>query len=105
MTTETPDVPTVQEAKAWWEDNFPARYYAFSSDSTWGGYPVAGLADLNVYSSQPGWLTSSTQLVALTQAEWLSVPTGNLIIKDGKVQTYTAPTETVETTATSSPAS
>lgn len=78
--------------KKWWSDSFPAQYYAYATSNTLGGYPIAALADLNIYSEQPAWLTSSTTVVALTQAEWLSIYPVNLIIKDGKAQTYTAPT-------------
>ena len=92
MTEDT--TATATEKAAWWADSYPAQYYAFPSSTTLGGYPVAGLADLSVYSSQPSWLTSGTTLVALTQAEWLSIVPVNLIIKDGKVQTYVAPVST-----------
>ena len=81
-------------AGKWWSDSFPSQYYAYATSNTLGGYPVAGLADLNIYSKQPDWLTSSTTVVALTQAEWLSIVPVNLIIKDGKVQTYVAPVST-----------
>ena len=90
-------------AGKWWSDSFPSQYYAYATSNTLGGYPVAGLADLNIYSKQPAWLTSSTTVVALTQSEWLSIVPVNLIIKDGKVQTYVAPVTTT-TTTTSSPA-
>lgn len=78
----------------WWSDNFSSQYYAYATSNTLGGYPVAGLSDLNIYSKQPDWLTSSTVVVALTQAEWLALVPVNLIIKDGKVQTYVAPAST-----------
>ena len=80
--------------KKWWSDSFPSQYYAYATSNTLGGYPVAGLSDLNFYSKQPEWLTPSTTVVALTQAEWLSIVPVNLIIKDGKVQTYVAPVST-----------
>ena len=91
--------------KKWWTSNFPSQYCAFATDRTLGGYPVAGLADLNVYSKQPAWLTSSTTVVALTQAEWLSIVPVNLIIKDGKVQTYVAPAATDTGTSSTTAAS
>lgn len=91
--------------KKWWSDSFPSQYYAYATSNILGGYPVAGLADLNIYSKQPAWLISSTTVVALTQSEWLSIVPVNLIIKDGKVQTYVAPvsndTGTSDTTAAS----
>lgn len=101
MTTDASTIPTAAttETAAWWKADYPAQYYAFPSSTTLGGYPVAGLVDLNVYSSQPGWLTSGTTLVALTQAEWLSIVPVNIIIKDGKVQTYTPPATASTTTA------
>ena len=92
-------------AKKWWKDSFPSQYYAYATSNTLGGYPVAGLADLNIYSKQPAWLTSSTTVVALTQAEWLSIVPVNLIIKDGKVQTYVAPTATDTGTSSTTAAS
>lgn len=98
------------EGKKWWADSFPSQYYAYATDKTLGGYPYAGLTNLDIYSKQPDWLTSSTAVVALTKSEWLAIVPVNLIIKDGKVQTYVAPettdTETSGTTteATSSTA-
>ncbi|MFT8336194.1 MAG: hypothetical protein ABF628_08450 [Acetobacter orientalis] len=80
--------------KKWWTSNFPSQYCAFATDRTLGGYPIAGLANLDIYSSEPAWLTASTTVVALTQAEWLSIVPVDLIIKDGKVQTYVAPVST-----------
>ena len=95
--------------KKWWSESFPSQYYAYATSDSLGGYPLAGLADLNIYSKQPAWLTSSTTVVALTQAEWLSIAPVNLIIKDGKLQTYVAPVTTdtgtsSTTTATTSTA-
>ncbi|MFT9441018.1 MAG: hypothetical protein ABF593_04565 [Acetobacter papayae] len=75
--------------KKWWADSFPSQYYAFATDSTLGGYPIAGLANLDIYSSEPSWLTSSSSVVALTEDEWLSISPVNLIIKDGTVVSYT----------------
>lgn len=95
---------------AWWKEDYPAQYYAFATSDALGGYPVAGLANLDIYSKQPAWLTSSTTVVALTQAEWLAIVPVNLIIKDGNVQTYVAPattntgTSSTTTAATSSAA-
>lgn len=98
MTTDTTtaDIPTltITETPVWWKADYPAQYYAFPSSTMLGAYPVAGLVDLNVYSSQPSWLTSITQVIALTQDEWLSLAPGNLIIKEGKVAAYTEPTIT-----------
>ena len=91
--------------KKWWTSSFPSQYCAFVTDRTLGGYPVAGLADLNIYSKQPAWLTSSTTVVALTQAEWLSIVPVDLIIKDGKVQTYVAPVSTDTGTSSATAAS
>ena len=91
--------------KKWWTDSFPSQYYAFATDKMLGGYPVAGLANLNIYSKQPAWLTSSTAVVALTQAEWLSIVPVDLIIKDGKVQTYVAPVSTDTGTSSTAAAS
>lgn len=78
-------------APKWWEADFPSRYYAFSTDRTTGGYPSAGLADLDIYSSRPSWLTSGVTVVPLTRDEWMSVNPSNLIIIEGKLQNYTAP--------------
>lgn len=91
--------------KKWWTDSFPSQYYAYATDKTLGGYPVAGLANLDIYSKQPDWLTSSTTVVALTQAQYLSINPVNLIIKDGVLSNYVAPATTdTGTSGTSSAA-
>ena len=92
---------TVVTRKKWWEDSYPSQYYAFATSNVLGGYPMAGLVDLDVYSSQPDWLTASTVIVSLTKDEWTSIVPCDLIIKDGAVQTYVAPTTTTNASMSS----
>lgn len=92
-------------SEKWWSDKFPNRYYAYATSATLGGYPVAGLVDLNIYSKQPDWITSNTVVISLTRAEWLSIVPSDLIIKDGKVQTYVAPASTDTGTSSATAAS
>lgn len=86
----------------WWNTDYPQQYYAFPTSVSVGGYPVAGVTNLDLCSSKPEFLDSFNpdQLIALTQAQYLSINVANLVIKDGALTNYVAPTTTNVTAAT-----
>lgn len=85
---------------SWWENTYPSRYYAFETTNTLNSYPIAGLADMNVYDSQPTWITSDMVTIPLTEDQWVNINPCNLIIQDGKLVNYVPPTTSTTTSTT-----
>ena len=80
----------------WWSEAYPARYYAYpNTSSLLGGYPSVGWIDISIYSKGTTWIPAASDMIALTPEEWASRGLGSQIIKDGAVQAYVAPVETV----------
>ena len=96
----------MSDTKEWWEDSYPARYYAYSNTaSLLGGYPSVGWIDVSIYSSTSTWIPAAADMIALTEDQWNARSLGPQIVKDGKVQDYIAPASTdTDTTGTTSSA-
>ena len=94
-------------SEKWWNTDYSEQYYAFPTSVSVGGYPVAGVVNLDLYSSKPELLDdlSSSQLIPLTQAQYLSINPVNLVIKDGALANYVAPVTTDTGTSSTTTAS
>ena len=83
----------MSDTKEWWEDSYPARYYAYSNTaSLLGGYPSVGWIDVSIYSSTSTWIPAAADMIALTEDQWNARSLGPQIVKDGAVVTYTPST-------------